>query len=437
MTQGNRSNVRRLTRVAWFLVMAAIVALLTGLGGAALTWLLDLVEHAAFGFTTGSLAEAATRSNPTRRFLAISVVGVGAAVAWWARRRWGRPVPDPKTADDGASMPIGSTIVETIIQIVNVGAGASIGRESAPRELGALFGDRISAWTRIDETERKIIIACAAGGGLASIYNVPLAGAVFSIETMLGLGVVRGFGFLRGLGVAAVAVAMSYGATWAARVFVPDTFAYHVSGFELSGSLVICMLLLGLVLGPAGHLVGQRFTHMSHAHPAGSRILLVMPLAYLVLAGMAVWQPLVMGNGHALAEDAMNNRVAIASLVALIFLKPLATLLTMRAGASGGRLTPSFATGAAAGALLALVWNKFGAVSLPAVAMAGGAAFLATTSAAPLTALALAVELSGAPIIFLIPTALAVGASWISSRALQRRGIASELGHIHTRVPKL
>jgi H+/Cl- antiporter ClcA len=35
------------------------------------------------------------------------------------------------------------------------------------------------------EDETRTLIACGAGAGLAAVYNVPLAGALFSLEVML------------------------------------------------------------------------------------------------------------------------------------------------------------------------------------------------------------------------------------------------------------
>ncbi len=54
--------------------------------------------------------------------------------------------------------------------------------------------DRIATWGRLHPDERSVLIACAAGAGLAATYNVPVAGAIFGIETVLVDGTVMRFG---------------------------------------------------------------------------------------------------------------------------------------------------------------------------------------------------------------------------------------------------
>lgn len=64
-------------------------------------------------------------------------------------------------------------------------AGLPLGREVAPREMGALGAGMVARKLRLLEDETRTLIACGAGAGLAAVYNVPLAGALFSLEVML------------------------------------------------------------------------------------------------------------------------------------------------------------------------------------------------------------------------------------------------------------
>src|SRR4029078_3055231 len=92
-------------------------------------------------------------------FVVFPAAGVVMAVLWWGIRRWGPRPPNPEQAAAGESMSPGWTIGEALIEGANVGAGASIGRESAPREVGAMAADRISAWARLRPDERSVLIA--------------------------------------------------------------------------------------------------------------------------------------------------------------------------------------------------------------------------------------------------------------------------------------
>ena len=76
-----------------------------------------------------------------------------------------------------------STLVAKFIGgAVSILAGLSVGREGPSIQLGATtahgLGNRLAA-TR---TERKILIASGASAGLATAFNAPLAGVMFSLE---------------------------------------------------------------------------------------------------------------------------------------------------------------------------------------------------------------------------------------------------------------
>ncbi|MCH5770583.1 chloride channel protein, partial [Salmonella enterica] len=66
------------------------------------------------------------------------------------------------------------------------GLGSPLGREVAPREVGALAAGGVSAWLRLPPDQRRLIVACGAGAGLAAVYNVPLGAALFVLEVLLG-----------------------------------------------------------------------------------------------------------------------------------------------------------------------------------------------------------------------------------------------------------
>ena len=60
--------------------------------------------------------------------------------------------------------------------------GASVGKEGAPREVGALLAGRLAKGFSLALKERKVLIACGAGAGLAAVYQVPLPVACLSLR---------------------------------------------------------------------------------------------------------------------------------------------------------------------------------------------------------------------------------------------------------------
>lgn len=94
-------------------------------------------------------------------------------------------IPSVKQAVAGRLMPIWQTVAHVLLQIFIVGTGLSVGREVAPRELGAMLAQRCARMLRLNPTDMRTIVAVTAGAGLAGVYNAPLAGAFFAVEILL------------------------------------------------------------------------------------------------------------------------------------------------------------------------------------------------------------------------------------------------------------
>jgi len=78
---------------------------------------------------------------------------------------------------------------------------------------------------------------------------------------------------------------------------------------------------------------------------------IAMPVLVLGLVGAAsIVFPQLLGNGRDVANLAFGGHVAPMLLVALMFLRPAATISCLGSGAPGGLFTPSLAAGAMLGA---------------------------------------------------------------------------------------
>src|ERR1700676_3634540 len=92
-----------------------------------------------------------------------------------------------KAVDSPASrMPFAATTVHALLQIVTVALGSPLGREVAPREIGAALAGWLSDRAGLAAEDSRIMVACGAGAGLAAVYNVPIGGALFALEVLLG-----------------------------------------------------------------------------------------------------------------------------------------------------------------------------------------------------------------------------------------------------------
>jgi hypothetical protein len=69
--------------------------------------------------------------------------------------------------------------------------------------------------------------------------------------------------------------------------------------------------------------------------------------------------PQLLGNGKDIADLAFRDDIATPLLLALLLLKPAATVLCLGSGAPGGLFTPSLALGALLGDVLGHAWSRF------------------------------------------------------------------------------
>ena len=153
-----------------------------GIGGMLVALLLHLVQHVAYDYSLGSLIgsesflEGVSASSPARRFIVLLLCGFVAGIGWLAVYRFGRPLVSVSKAVNSiaARMPALTTAAHALLQTVTVAMGSPLGQEVAPREIGALLATNLSGRLRLGEEERRILIACGAGGGLAAVYNALL-----------------------------------------------------------------------------------------------------------------------------------------------------------------------------------------------------------------------------------------------------------------------
>jgi CIC family chloride channel protein len=176
-----------LTPKFWLMVVATGVA--AGLFGDLMMLILFSVQHVAFGYHTGSLEAAVERASDVRRLVVLLCAGVFGGVAWFLLRRYTageKSELDDVVWGDDARLSVRRSLGTSIISEVVIGMGASMGRENAPKLMGGVSASVLAGWAKLTPAQRRLLMACGGGAGLAAVYNVPLGGALFTAEVMLG-----------------------------------------------------------------------------------------------------------------------------------------------------------------------------------------------------------------------------------------------------------
>ncbi|WP_460775859.1 chloride channel protein [Microbacterium sp. GXF7504] len=383
-----------------------------GLAGIAIVAVLNVTAWLAFAHQPGqSLLASFEATPPWRRFTALLVAGVVGAVGWYLLRRGDRVRTDEEVVA-GARTPAARTTLDALLQMAVIGLGASTGRELAPRQLGALVGAWLSDRTGLSAGERRALVACGAGAGLAAVYDVPLGGAIFALEVLyLGLRTK----------VIVMALTTSVVSALLGRMLVPDRPLFELTALEATPSLWLWAVIAGPMLGLGGAWFTRTTAWAVRHRPTGTRILWVMPLVFAGV-GLLAWPlPAVLGDGGALSTTAFDARTLLVLLALVIAVKLVATLATFAAGAAGGTMTPSVAFGAALGALTGALWSMvWPGTELAAFAVVGAAAFLASAIRAPITAVVLVLEFTGQGLAFSGPVIVAVAGAALVGRLIER-----------------
>ena len=310
-----------------------------------------------------------------------------------------------------ALRPLGSAVLSILV----VGMGASLGREGAPKQVGAVLANALSDQARLSDEQRRLLVACGAGAGMAAAYGVPLGGALFALE------VLRGILALRLILPALLACAVAAGISW---ILLPNAPTYVIPAYASSPS-VICW---ALIAGPVAGLVSIGYVHLvawADRHKPAGWLRLAAPTAALGLVGLiSIKYPEVLGNGKDVAQLAFTNRIAPMLLVTLLVLRPLSTVACLGSGVPGGLFTPSLALGALLGGVLGVAWTSFWPGVPPGLfAVIGAAAVLAATTHGPISAVVLVMELTGRDRSFVLPLLIAVVAATVVARSLDPRSI--------------
>ena len=368
------------------LVLAAcLLGLVSGFAGIILHDLLEFVEGLVFGHSEHESSFLTDGVPPYRIGINLLIVGLTSALVWYFLQRKGKLLSikgQMNEEDSRLALHFWRQLFHSSWQIVAVGGGAPIGKEGAPREIGALLAGRLAKGFGLPLADRIFLIACGAGAGLAAVYQVPLTSVFFIFET-LGIAFSLKRFFLAGIS--------TYVAAYTAGWVISDHALYKLPVTTWSLQVLWLLPILVLVLTPLAYGFA-RLTKLATAHRIkDKRILLTLPLVFLFLAGLAQKLPHLLGNGRMVAQEVING-ISWKTAFLLFVLKALVVLLTLWAGAYGGTLTPSFALGMAGAVLFTLA---FGLESPSTILLIGAVCFLTVTLKAPFSATGLVIGFTG------------------------------------------
>jgi CIC family chloride channel protein len=278
---------------------------------------------------------------------------------------------------------------KAIASAVCIGSGGSAGREGPVVQIGASVGSSLARLFRVTRRRAQLLVACGAAGGIAAVFNAPIAGAFFTAEIITGRFEMRDLSYLF--------TASAMGAI-VARSLLQNHASFAVPAYQLSSSWA---LFVHAVLGVLCALVGHLFVQALHLSEHVFERLRLHPVLKPALGGLLVGLmglriPQVFGTGSESLSLVLRHPVGASLLLLWLAGKLVSTSLTLGSGGSGGDLMPSLFLGAMLGGIVGdVVHHLLPAATMPpgGYALVGAGALFAGVAHAPITGIILGFEM--------------------------------------------
>lgn len=346
---------------------------------------------------------------------------VGPIVSFFASEAKGHGVPEVmlSVATKGGVIRPRVALAKSVASSICIGSGGSAGREGPIVQIGSAIGSTIGQYFRMSDQRIKVLVGCGAAAGISAVFNAPIAGVFFALEIILGDFAIHTFGPV---------VLSSVIASVVTHTFLGNYPAFSVPHYELVSVAEIGMyLILGGLCGLFSVLYIVTLYKTEDIFEGRIKIpgYLKPALGGFLLGIIGIFFPQVFKDGYEFIKQALYAEMALWIMFVLIFLKILATSLTLGSGNSGGIFAPSLFIGAMAGGSFGKLMHwLFPAVtaSSGAYALVGMGAVVAGVTHAPITAMVIIFEMTGDYRIIL-PLMLACAFSALLTRRLKPESI--------------
>ncbi|MDB6131309.1 MAG: Cl-channel, voltage gated [Verrucomicrobiales bacterium] len=337
------------------LLLSPVVGLLAGLAAYALYSLIALAGNLIFYHTVSTQLPDFSHHHLGLWVLVIPAAGgliVGLMGKFGSSKIRGHGIPEAMEAVLFHKSRIAPrvAVLKPISTAIAIGTGGPFGAEGPIIQTGGAIGSLMGQMLHITATERKVLLACGAAGGMAATFSTPIAAVILAIELLLFEFKPRSFIPISIS--SAVATFVHIQLVGAGPMFeVPHL---HFGGLVQIPFLVVLGLCCGIyavVFSKALYWVEDLFEKLPFD-----------PMWWPAIGGIglglvAVWMPRVLGVGYETISDILNARLGLGLLLAIMVAKALALLFSLGSGTSGGLLAPMFTSGAALGASFALLAN--------------------------------------------------------------------------------
>ncbi len=381
------------TEHTFMIVMAILIGIIGGYGAIVFRYAIRFFQSIFFGSWHSNIEYIS--GLPWYVVLFVPAIGgliVGPIIYFFAREAKGHGVPEVMEAiilKGGAIRPR-VVLAKIIASAVSIGTGGSVGREGPIVQIGSAAGSSLGQIIHVRGSQLRTLVACGAAAGIAGTFNAPIAGAIFSLEILLGDFAITQFSPI---------VIASVTSTVVSRFYLGNYPAFIIPKYEL---VSIYEFIPYSILGILAAIVAVTFINVLYksedlfdAIPIPEWI--KPAIGGLIIGAVGLYFPHIFGVGYETMDMALAGKLSWSFLLMLIFLKLFATSITIGSGGSGGIFAPSLFLGASLGGFVGTLTNMWFpniAGSPGAYTLVGMGAVAAATMHAPMTSILILFELT-------------------------------------------
>ena len=325
-----------------------------------------------------------------------------------------------------------------VSSIFTVGFGGSAGLEGPGVGTGSAIGANIGRMVHLNYKSRLLLICCASSAAIASMFNAPIAGIIFTIEIFsLDLTFSSLIPLLLSSASGAVTSLFLEGNDYLLRFKSIESFEVHDVPFYL---------LLGVLTALTSVYFNNVFFWVERKFSRFENFRYRMLIGGVLLGCLILLVPPLYGEGYStikhLLDDDLNAIVAdslfagflveqpwmiLSLLCGLVLLKAFATSLTISGGGAGGVFAPSLFTGATLGYVFSASLNTLPFFSIPIsnFVLVGMAGLMAGVLHAPFTAVFMIAEITGGYEL-IVPLMMVSAISFLVARGIKPHSIYTE-----------
>ncbi|MBU8850047.1 MAG: chloride channel protein [Desulfobacterales bacterium] len=312
-----------------------------------------------------------------------------------AREGAGHGVPEViySVSRYGGLLRFRSSYSRLISSFLTIGSGGSAGPEAPVVMSGSAIGSSLAKFLGLNDRQRITLVGCGTAGAIASIFNAPIAGLVFSIEVILGE-----WKFVNIIPIAIAAVAGAQ----VSQAIIPEQVLFFHQPFNVGFPDIMASLCLALVTAMISVLFTKTLRQTGKLAKKAPFPLWVRAVIGGCIVGITgMFMPVVLAEGYHFIQAMISGTFSMGIFITFvaIFAKIFATSMTLGWGGSGGIFAPCLLIGSLTGIVfhkaLFFLFPTIGCASEGAYALLGMTGIISGVMQAPLTGIFLIVEITG------------------------------------------